>query len=192
MILLLPSFFCMLHVIRKSCHSIAFMSFLFKIMDLFFGTLLWLCSCNMHVLLLASNEYKYLITSSPSKRITPRKRNFISVIKPRVFSSGMMSTARDVLMLRACTTPFNMGSLEWSQRGHVEKIQEMNSSWKVCLFTTFHTRCLLAALMIQSLRIVPCNLSVVSYTWKTELVSQRCTCPKGFFTGFRMPRDLSN
>jgi hypothetical protein len=31
--------------------------------------------------------------------------------------------------------------------------------------------------MIYGLRVVPYNLLVVSYTWKTELVSQSCTCP---------------
>jgi hypothetical protein len=30
--------------------------------------------------------------------------------------------------------------------------------------------------MIQGLKVVPCNILIVSYTWKTELVSQVCTC----------------
>jgi hypothetical protein len=58
-------------------------------------------------LLLAGYEYKYLITNSPSKRITPRKRNFITVIKPHVFSSDM-STVKRCLDAKGLFTGFRI------------------------------------------------------------------------------------
>jgi hypothetical protein len=51
---------------------------------------------------------------------------------------------------------------------------------RVRLFTTFHTWCLLTVFMIYSLRVVAYNLLTVSYTRKTELVSQGCTCFKTY------------
>jgi hypothetical protein len=60
----------------------------------------------------------------------------------------------------------------------VKKIQNMVSSRRVRLFTTLYTCYLLAVFIIQSLRVVTCNLLVVSCILKTEAESQGGTCPK--------------
>jgi hypothetical protein len=44
----------------------------------------------------------------------------------------------------------------------------MGSSRRVRLFTTLYIYCLLAVFIIQSLKVVTCNLLVVSYILKTE------------------------
>jgi hypothetical protein len=62
-----------------------------------------------------------------------------------------------------------------------EKMQEISSSWRACVYITFHTYCLLTAFMDYMIRVVSQSLLSVSYTcmenWTNLLWLYMRTCP---------------